>query len=41
MMKTSYERLDRRGRIEIEKAFKNIPKHLKLSLTYDKGTEMA
>jgi transposase, IS30 family len=24
-----------------EKAFKNIPKHLKLSLTYDNGTEMA
>lgn len=24
-----------------EKAFKNIPKHLKLSLIYDNGTEMA
>jgi IS30 family transposase len=24
-----------------EKAFSNIPKHLKLSLTYDNGTEMA
>lgn len=24
-----------------EKAFKNIPRHLKLSLTYDNGTEMA
>lgn len=28
-------------RIAFEKAFSNIPKHLKLSLTYDNGTEMA
>jgi transposase, IS30 family len=28
-------------RTAFEKAFKNIPKHLKLSLTYDNGTEMA
>lgn len=28
-------------RTAFEKAFKNIPKHLKLTLTYDNGTEMA
>lgn len=33
--------LKKRDATSVRKAFKNIPKHLKLSLTYDNGAEMA